>query len=146
MCTIGTYEPEDPKKSSHYLYFSFMVILSSILDAISHTIKEALVRTQPLNQEQFNFKISVFQLIIGLILLPMIKLTQPDKSSDTESPFKESRFYEMNWIEYMADYVGYGLGCVFDTIDKDHHKFNNHGQCESAWFFIIGYTLSLFLI
>ena len=75
MCTIGTYDPKDSKKSSHYLYFSFMVILSSILDAISHTIKEALVRTQPLNQEQFNFKISVFQLIIGLITLPLIKLT-----------------------------------------------------------------------
>jgi len=75
MCTIGTYEPEESKKSSHYLYYSFMVILSSILDAISHTIKEALVRTQPLNQEDFNFKISLFQLAIGILFLPFMKIT-----------------------------------------------------------------------
>ena len=104
-----------------------MVILSSILDAISHTIKEALVRTQPLNQEEFNFKISVFQLIIGILALPLMKITQPDKNSDTVSPFKEDRFYDMNWLEYMGEYVAYGLGCVFDTIDKEHHRFNNDG-------------------
>lgn len=73
MFTISTHK--DETKKDNYLYFSFMVVLSSVLDAISHTIKEALVRTQPLNQEQFNFKISIFQFIIGLVTLPFIKVT-----------------------------------------------------------------------
>ena len=47
MCAIGSIE--ESTENNHYLYYSFMVIISSILDAISHTIKEALVRTQPLN-------------------------------------------------------------------------------------------------
>lgn len=39
---------------------SLMLIISTFLDVISHTIKEALVRSQPLNQEKFNFRLSLF--------------------------------------------------------------------------------------
>ena len=54
-----------------------MVIVGVVLDVVSHTIKEALVRSQPFNQEDFNFKISLFQSIIGFFSLPLIKLTRP---------------------------------------------------------------------
>jgi len=126
-----------------------MVIISSILDAISHTIKEALVRTQPLNQEQFNFKISIFQFIIGLITLPCIKITQSSAHKDPDSPFGSEEFDDMGWIKYMGQYVYYGLACVFNSLDTEEAKDNlflNKGECDNSWVFIIGYTLSLFVI
>jgi hypothetical protein len=43
-----------------YKYYCFYILFSCVLDVISHTIKEALVRTQPLNQESFNFQIGIF--------------------------------------------------------------------------------------
>jgi len=46
MCTIGALvNAEDSGQSGQWVFSSFMVMLSSVLDAISHTIKEALVRT-----------------------------------------------------------------------------------------------------
>lgn len=39
--------------------YTGLLILSAVLDVISHTTKEALVRSQPLNQEKFNFRISL---------------------------------------------------------------------------------------
>tara|TARA_B110000285_G_C15097310_1_gene602849 strand:- start:837 stop:1154 length:318 start_codon:yes stop_codon:yes gene_type:complete len=50
--------PEE--KATDFKYYTVMVIVSCGLDVVSHTIKEILVRTQPLNQEKFNFKISFF--------------------------------------------------------------------------------------
>lgn len=49
-----------------------LFVLSQVLDVLSVTIKESIVRSQPLNQEKFNFKIAMSQLIIGLILTPAI--------------------------------------------------------------------------
>ena len=43
----------------NYSYYSIMVFVSVLLDVISHTIKEAIVRTQPLYQENFNYKVSM---------------------------------------------------------------------------------------
>jgi hypothetical protein len=45
----------DDYKNSDYRYYTLYLILSAVLDVISHTIKEAYVRTQPINQERFNF-------------------------------------------------------------------------------------------
>ena len=51
----------------------------------------------------------------------------------------------------MWEYIYYGMGCVFDSVDaeqdkKDNNKFRNYGECDDTWVFIIGYTLSLFVI
>jgi hypothetical protein len=43
-----------------------------VIDVISHAIKENLVRSQPLNQEKFNLKISISQFVIGVLLTPVI--------------------------------------------------------------------------
>lgn len=42
-------------ENQNYRYYSVFLILSAILDVISHTVKEAYVRSQPINQEKFNF-------------------------------------------------------------------------------------------
>ena len=47
-------------------------MMSSLFDVISHAIKENIVRTQPLNQNEFNLKISISQLLVGIIISPMI--------------------------------------------------------------------------
>jgi hypothetical protein len=59
-----------------YSYYTWLLLISNLLDVISHTIKEAIVRNQPLNQEIFNFKISAFQFVIGILAIPLVKLTQ----------------------------------------------------------------------
>ena len=43
-----------------------------MLEVISHSIKESLVRSKPLNTDKFNFKISLGQFIIGLLITPII--------------------------------------------------------------------------
>jgi len=57
MLTLKIHQ-EDTEGDS-YQYFSIMVIVSVLLDVVSHTIKEIIVRTQPLNQEKFNFRVSI---------------------------------------------------------------------------------------
>ena len=119
--------------------------LSACLDVVSHTIKEALVRSQPLNQETFNFQIGLFQLFVGLLLLPFIKMTQGRNGVD--SPFYGEYFDHLNVFAYAGQYAKYGLMCAF-SIDQGSldHKFTNDGECHNSWVFILGYTASLFVI
>lgn len=51
--TLKYYPDED--NGTNYKFMTFYLLLSCGLDVISHTIKEALVRAQPINQEKFNF-------------------------------------------------------------------------------------------
>ena len=43
-----------------YSYYATLLCLSEVFDVISHTTKEALVRSQPLDHENFNFRVSIF--------------------------------------------------------------------------------------
>ena len=52
-------------------YCAFLV-LSAVLEAISLGIKEGLVRSQPINNEKFNFKVSLGQFIVGIMIMPII--------------------------------------------------------------------------
>ena len=87
----------------------------------------------------------MFQLFIGILLLPFIKMTQG--SNPEYSPFYGPHFDNLNVFAYAGEYVKYGLMCVFgihqDTLDP---KFTNDGECHNSWVFILGYTASLFLI
>ena len=53
---------------SYYILF----FASSVCDVTSHAMKEGLVRTMPLEQTSFNLKISVSQLVCGIVLIPVI--------------------------------------------------------------------------
>ena len=46
------------KAGNEFDYYSWLFILSVILDVLSQTIKEAIVRSQPLYQENFNFRVA----------------------------------------------------------------------------------------
>lgn len=40
---------DSDEEGDSYGYYAFLLVISAFLDVISHTIKEALVRSQPLN-------------------------------------------------------------------------------------------------
>ena len=76
---INLLEASDYKKSypvgaveDDYMTYTLLFLLCSLFDVVSHALKESIVRTQPLNQENFTFKISVAQLFVGLLITPFI--------------------------------------------------------------------------
>jgi predicted small integral membrane protein len=129
-----------------FTYYTWLFILSIILDVLSHTIKEAIVRSQPLYQEAFNFRVSVCQLILSLCLIPIIKMTQSRTLED--SPFFGEKYEDMNFLQYSFEYTKFGLMCFMGIkpSDENHGKFYNDGQCSNVWVYLIGYTASLFII
>ena len=79
--------------------------------------------------------------------MPCIQWSQSTSSDDKESPWADSKFDNMNWFVYMLNYISYGFGCVFSSGgDSGTDKFKNEGECDWSWVYIIGYTLSLFVI
>ena len=52
--------------------YALIFLMCSLFDVISHALKEAIVRTQPLNQEMFNFRISVAQFLVGVGITPFV--------------------------------------------------------------------------
>jgi len=125
--------------------YSFYLIASVILDVVSHTIKEALVRSQPLNQENFNFQISAFQCIVSLCFLPFVQMTQD--ANKTDSPFYGAYYSDMDSMLYTGKYVQYGLRCVFGDQDPSiNDKFFNDGECRNSFWVILAYCGAFFLI
>ena len=55
-----------------YIPYALLFLLCSVFDSTSHALKESIVRSQPLDQEEFSFRISVSQFVVGLILTPAI--------------------------------------------------------------------------
>lgn len=122
------------------------MIVSVFLDVISHTIKEALVRSQPLNQENFNLQIGIFQLCMGILLFPLVKLIAQTLSKE-DSPFYGEPFDTMNAMAFSGVYLKHGLACVFNVgTEEADPKYSNGGLCAYSWASIIGYTVSLFVI
>ena len=56
------------KYGAYYLIF----LGSALIDVLSHSLKESLVRNIPINQQRFNLSISVAQLIACLVLSPVV--------------------------------------------------------------------------
>lgn len=54
-CIVHLFRLQQPDFADSNLTYTFFLILSCVLDVISHTVKEAYVRNQPINQEKFNF-------------------------------------------------------------------------------------------
>ena len=50
---------DSKQDSDKYMHYALLFLLCSLFDVISHALKESIVRSQPLNQEKFNFRISL---------------------------------------------------------------------------------------
>ena len=102
------------------------------------------MRNQPLNQEIFNFKISAFQFVIGILAIPMIKMTQFKSEDDVNSPFYHLK--DKGAMSYARKYVTLGLQCIAHNYDEEENLENNYKGCQDSWIYILGYTISLFVI
>ena len=63
---------DSKKENENYMHYALLFLLCSLFDVVSHALKESIVRSQPLNQEKFNFRISMAQLIVGIVITPFI--------------------------------------------------------------------------
>jgi hypothetical protein len=53
----------------------------------------------------------------------------------------------MNIFEYAGVYIKHGIICIFDGSSlSDDDKWSNSGECSGSWFYVILYTVSLFVI
>ena len=104
---VESVENENPLK--YCLFFS----LSALLEVISLGIKEGLVRSQPINNEKFNFKISLGQFLVGLAITPIIV----DIYTSSTHQGKENSTWE-NIGLYLVD----GLSCVTSFTESNDPK------------------------
>ena len=124
------------KEETNTLLYALFLPLSTLLEVISLGIKEGLVRSQPINNEKFNFKISLGQFLIGIAITPIIVSIYVNNESQ-----KESGFTGNVWTD-MTKYVSDGFTCVT--------SFNNTSQTflgnwNFSLIYILGYTVSTFL-
>lgn len=105
------------------------------MEVISLGIKEGLVRSQPINNEKFNFKISLGQFLIGLAITPIIV----DIYTSSTHQGKDNSTWE-NIGLYLVD----GLSCVTSFSESNDPKEEVKG-CSFSLFYIIGYTVSTFV-
>lgn len=122
----------DPEGES--LKYCLFLVLSAVLEAISLGIKEGLVKSQPINNEKFNFKVSLGQFIVGILIMPIIV----DIYTSSTKKGQENTTWE-NIGNYLVD----GLRCVTSFSEQDTSEETT--GCSYALLYIIGYTLATFL-
>ena len=114
------------------LKYIFFLWFSSLLEVISLSIKECLVRSQPINNEKFNFKISICQFLIGLALTPII----------IDIYVSSGGKYSDGIISETAQYISEGLKWVVSFGNSNEIKDQ---YCNFSFIYIIGYWFSTFL-
>lgn len=134
--SLAMYGAFDSRDTDQELYYSCLFLLCSLFDVLSHAIKEAIVRSQPLNQENFNYKISVAQLVVGVVITPLILLISKNyEDYDADSAINDPK--DMPLTEFMSKYLSEGFGCLVMFNDSDD-------TCNFVFFYLIGYVCSLF--
>ena len=92
-----------------YMHYALLFLLCSLFDVVSHALKESIVRSQPINQEKFNFRISVAQLVVGLIITPFILQISKQYEDYSGSPIEADNPKNMALSDFMAEYFSLGL-------------------------------------
>jgi len=62
------------KVQGEQLMYSLMFLGCGVMLALSHNLKESIIRTQPLDMTNFNFKVSVAQLVVVVLTTPLVML------------------------------------------------------------------------
>lgn len=83
------------------LLYALFLPLSTLLEVVSLAIKEGLVRSQPINNEKFNFKISLGQFLIGIAITPIIVNIYVSNDTTGESGFTGNVWSDMT--KYVSD-------------------------------------------
>lgn len=105
----------------YYLLF----FICAALDVCSHALKESLIRSIPLEQEKFNYNISISQLIVGLALSPIIlAISRKYESYGTNILASDTTYYE-----FLGNYAKYGFGCVLNFKSEEVYKQDGYDVC-----------------
>jgi hypothetical protein len=93
VIVVTSEDGESPLK--YCLFFA----LSALLEVISLGIKEGVIRSQPINNEKFNFKVSLGQFLVGIAITPII--VDIYTSSSPEQDYSGSTWSNIG--EYLLD-------------------------------------------
>ena len=105
---------------------------------MSHALKESIVRQQPINQEKFNFRVSLAQLVVGLIITPFILQISKQYEDYGGSEIPDAK--DMDLSDFMGDYFQEGFQCLFDSADQ------SDSRCDYSFIYLLGYVVSLFVL
>jgi hypothetical protein len=125
-------------QNTPYLAYTLLFLLCAVFDAISIALKESIIRSQPLDQALFSFRVSVSQLIVGILILPAILAVSKEYENYGGSPLADA--VDGSFLDFVVAYFTTGFECVFKMSPSD----NSH--CEFSFFYLLGYVLSIFII
>ena len=125
-------------ENREYMRYALLFLLCSLFDVVSHALKESIVRNQPLNQEKFNFRISIAQLVVGVVMTPFIlqiskQYEDYSKNKQIEDP------KDLPLGEFIRDYFSEGFSCLLELNDETK-------ECHYSFVFLLGYVFSLFVL
>lgn len=75
------------------------------------------MRSQPLNQEKFNLKISISQFILGVILTPVILAMSLSLDNFNEPDDPLNGFENSGFGVFFKAYMEMGIKCIFQVTD-----------------------------
>lgn len=127
---------EDTQHKEEYMHYALLFMLCSLFDVVSHALKESIVRTQPLNQEKFNFRISLAQLLVGVAISPLVLSLSKEYEDYGHADIDAQN---LSLSEFMGWYFGGGLSCLFEVNNGDPN-------CDYSFVYLLGYVLSLFML
>ena len=78
-------QPDNQENVNYTLLF----IVSAFLDVLSHLLKECIVRSQPIDQEKFNLKITISQFIVGVCIAPVVLAISKWKEDYANTPLED---------------------------------------------------------
>ena len=115
------------------LKYSLFFVLSTFLNVLSMSIKEGLVINQAVNNEKFNFKISISQLLGGLLITPIVvQLYMVASKDDPDAP-------QNLWL-----YLKEGIQCI-GAFSASSSNMPRQEFCQFSLIYILGYAIATFL-
>lgn len=127
-----------PSEKGLYLNYAMLFPLSSLFDVISHSIKESIVRSQPLNQDKLNIRVAVAQLFVGVLITPIILKISKEYEDYAENPAFDG-IETMSFAEFMQIYFTEGFSCLVIMGNPDD-------TCNFILFYLVAYVGSLFVL
>jgi len=127
-----------PATKDLYFNYALLFLLSSIFDVISHSLKESIVRSQPLNQDKFNFRVAIAQLIVGAFMTPLVlQISKNYENYSGNAAF--DGIDDMSFSEFLKIYFTEGFSCLVIIGNPDD-------SCNFVIFYLIAYVSSLFVL
>lgn len=116
----------DPNQFAYSLVF----LAGGVLLALSHNLKESIVRRQPLDMTNFNYKVSIAQLMALLFFTPLMMMVCK-KFERFSSNFMIQAQAQPSLLNFVRVYLQEGVECLFSM---------GPGQCSYSFLSVLGYV------